>query len=234
VSFERMLRKVLRTKEYEAAPPEARAPRVVALLPIYNSATTLTLTLDSLLPHVDRIVMFEGAYDDSPGTGVRSADRTLNIAYSYQRDFPSKVELYLQRARMTRQEKWNYLINLVLPGDLALLMDLDDVLLVFEERPFDKPRGETADYYLLDVVQYDAGSHAVRVHPSIKLIRKKPGLRFTGRRWVVAGARELVLGDPSVSPELLKQMGWYLPGAQVFRLDFLRPLVYRSPMRGTM
>jgi len=229
VSFERMLRKVLRAREHEAGPPEARAPRVVALLPIYNSATTLTLTLDSLLPHVDRIIMFEGAYDDSPGTGVRSADRTLNIAYSYQRDFSSKVELYLQRARMTRQEKWNYLINLVMPGDLALLMDLDEVLLVLEEGTFEKPRGETADYYLLDVVWYDALSRGVRVDPRIKLIRKRPGLRFTGRSWVVG---EQVLGEPSVSPELLKQMGWYLRGAQIFRLDFLRPTVYRALLRG--
>lgn len=99
-------------------------PELIACVTAYNSERTLAECLSSLKPIADRIVVVEGRYDSFykaiPDTGLRSVDRTVDIAQSFD------AKVIVAPGQPQPQQRDLYLSGE--PGDWYFVVDSDEVL----------------------------------------------------------------------------------------------------------
>ncbi|MCL4436144.1 MAG: glycosyltransferase family 2 protein [Thaumarchaeota archaeon] len=112
-----------------AAPPTFFDERkIVACYSILNEAETIRQSLISVYPHVDKILIMDGAYEGWPSPEDNSTDETLQRIQEVEEFFGlGKIKLQ-QYSRMTQGEKRNKLFTANRPGDILLVLDGDEIL----------------------------------------------------------------------------------------------------------
>lgn len=97
---------------------------LIAVLCVYEEEALLPECLDSIVDHVDRIVVADGRYRHYPGKGGASRDKTLKIA----REYGCEIIESPSDGWETEHAKRTALIQSGRLGDMYLVIDADEHL----------------------------------------------------------------------------------------------------------
>lgn len=108
---------------------------VYACYIVYNSAKTLALSLRSIVPYVDKVIIVDGAFADYPHKHPQSTDGTKAIAKKICGDKLIWVKCPKTRGRYKRFKPWvgqvakrNAYLDLVPHGTFFYILDADTVV----------------------------------------------------------------------------------------------------------
>lgn len=98
--------------------------RIVACLNVWNDADALRQTIGTWLPHVDRVIVVDGAYAGAPVDVCASTDDTVDVL----REAEDLVVIDPPEGRFWEDqiEKRNAYMGRLEPGDLAFVVDADE------------------------------------------------------------------------------------------------------------
>lgn len=160
--------------------------RIVAVVNCYNGARTVERVVSRIMPWVDRVVAYDGAYGDFPmeGGSRRSTDGTLEILARLG------VEVVDASGHRDQVRKRSAMFVGGKPGDFWLPLDADHWI----AQPW---RLRELDLDSFDVGWMWTQSNLYRDrYRTARLIRHVPGLHYAGRHhWIFDGKRNLVTSD---------------------------------------
>lgn len=157
--------------------------KIVAAYVAYQDADIFERSLKSVEPHVDSIVVCEGAYSQLPGAGERpsSTDETLEIAEQYA----DKVVTPPNGCPWPSMEyQRNRMLTMVDKGDWLFRIDADEFVEHFDRDVFEEKEEEGALDLWLQMNEFRENNGNVELdHQHFRWMASKvrPGLHFRHR-----------------------------------------------------
>lgn len=151
--------------------------RLIAIYNVYNGAKTIKKSIELILPFVDEVQVFDGAWKQFNDIDASSTDDTEKIVKSIDK---KKVKFIKNKKLFDCQtEKRTHSLSKLKPGDYFLWMD-DDEMIYDAEKLLDLPYGDfdTAWCWTISNI-YDEPYMIPRV------IRYIPGIHYDGRHWFI-------------------------------------------------
>lgn len=137
---------------------------IVAVFSVFNEEQFLERCLKAVRNQVDRLYVFDGAYQGFPCDVPFSTDRTIPISRQYADEVFLTDKLYAGEI-----EKKNFILSKIALGDYCFLIDGD------EEFQGKLPVLELDDYEI-ELRRTDG----IPPYPVYRIYRKRPGLEFRG------------------------------------------------------
>jgi len=157
-----------------------------ALVSIFDQPYTLAHTLESLIGVIDKVLIMDGAYEDWPSKNDVSDEETLHVIERYKQWL--NIE-YDAAPRLSEVEKKNRNLSKLEAGDIALLIDADEIAIGLIREGFERARDMVEyDCWTLHYIDIKPGSRMVYrpipwIHP--RLLRYKPGMHYEETHWII-------------------------------------------------